>query len=136
MTTDKLMEMLEASPGNFRDTAFTADMQISFEEYLKILMREHSFDISRLIKDACLSKTYAYQVISGQRIPGRDIIIRMALAMQLDIETTQRLLALAQKGTLYPKKQRDAVILYGIRRKLKLDETNAMLQDVGEEPLL
>lgn len=136
MTTDKLMGMLEASPENFRDIAFTTDMQISFGEYLAELMREKSFDSSRLIKEACLSRTYAYQFISGQRIPGRDIIIRIGLAMQLDVETVQRMLAIAQKGTLYPKKQRDSVILYCIRRKMKLDETNIILQDVDEEPLL
>lgn len=136
MTTDKLMEMLEASPENFRDIAFTTDMQISFGEYLAELMREKLFDISRLIKEACLSKTYAYQFISGQRIPGRDIIIRIALTMQLDVETVQRMLAIAQKGTLYPKNQRDSVILYCIRKKMKLDETNIILQDVHEDPLL
>lgn len=136
MTTDKLMEMLEASPGNFREVAFTTEMQVSFGEYLADLMNENSFSMSRLIKDACLSKTYAYQFISGQRIPGRDIIIRIVLAMQLDVKTTQCMLAIAQKGTLYPKKQRDAIILYCIRKKKKLDETNIMLQDAGEEPLL
>lgn len=68
MTTDKLMGMLEASPENFRDIAFTADMQISFGEYLTELMQEKSFDSSRLIKEACLSRTYAYQFISGQRV--------------------------------------------------------------------
>lgn len=136
MTTDKLMEMLEASPEHFRDAAFTADMQVSFGEYLTELMQEKSFDISRLIKEACLSRTYAYQFISGQRIPGRDIIIRIGLAMQLDVETVQRMLAIAQKGTLYPKKRRDSVILYCIHKKMKLDETNIILQDVDEEPLL
>lgn len=136
MMTDKLMEMLEASPESFRESTFTTEMQISFSEYLADLMQEYSFDTSRLIKEACLSKTYAYQFISGQRIPGRDIIIRIALAMQVDVETVQRMLAIAQKGTLYPKKQRDSIILYCIRKKMKLDETNIILQDADEEPLL
>lgn len=136
MTTDNLMEMLEASPNNFKNAAFTTDMQIPFGEYLTKLMKENSFDMSRLIKEACLSKTYAYQFMNGQRIPGRDIIIRIALAMQLDIDNTQRMLAIAQKGTLYPKIQRDAVLLFCIYKRVKLDEANAMLQDMGEEPLL
>lgn len=136
MTTDKLMEMLKASPDSFRDITSTTDMQIPFGEYLKELMNENSFDISKLIREACLSRTYAYQFINGQRIPGRDIIIRIALAMQLDVDTVQHMLAIAQKGTLYPKNQRDALILYCIRKKKKLDETNIMLQDADEEPLL
>lgn len=136
MTTDNLMEMLEASPNNFKNIAFTTDMQVPFGEYLTKLMKENSFDMSRLIKEACLSKTYAYQFMNGQRIPGRDIIIRIALAMQLDIDSTQRMLAIAQKGTLYPKIQRDAVLLFCIYKRVKLDEANAMLQDMGEEPLL
>lgn len=136
MTTDKLMEMLEASPANFREIAFTTDMQVSFGECLTELMQEKSFDMSKLIKEACLSKTYAYQFINGQRIPGRDIIIRMALAMQLDIESTQRMLVIARKGTLYPKIQRDAILLYCIFKKAGLDEANAMLHDKGEALLL
>ena len=89
-----------------------------------------------LISRACISKTYAYQFINGERLPGRDIVIRMAFALKLNIDDTQRLLTLDGKGVLYPKIRRDAGILLCLRKKMTLDETNSFLEDLGEVPLL
>lgn len=136
METNQLMELLDASPNRFRETALGNEMSVAFHQYLIKLMDERGYDTVRLMKDACVSKTYMYQVINGERTPGRDIILRMALAMKLTIEETQRMLTIAQKGVLYPKVQRDAAILFCIRKKKNLDETNVFLEDMGEELLL
>lgn len=135
-TTAKLMKLLETSPNQFRDRHLNEIKSISFHEYLSRLMEEKHVSVSHLISGACISKTYVYQFVSGERLPGRDIVLRMALAMRLNINDTQRLLTLAGKGILYPKIRRDAGILFCFRKKMSLDEANSFLEDIGEVPLL
>lgn len=89
-----------------------------------------------LIVNASISKTYAYQFLNGERIPGHDIILRMCLVMSLKLDEIQRLLTLAGKSVLYPKIRRDAAVLYCIKKKMTLDETNTFLENSGEIPLL
>lgn len=135
-TTAKLLRMLETSPRQFRERQLNEKNDPTFHEYLNTLMREREIYAPALIVSACISKTYAYQFINGERLPGRDIILRIGLAMRLNLDEIQRLLTLAGKSVLYPKVRRDAGILYCIRQKMTLDETNALLGDLGEAPLL
>lgn len=135
-TTAKLLRMLETSPRQFRERQLNEKNDPAFHEYLNTLMREREIYAPALIVSACISKTYAYQFINGERVPGRDIILRIGLAMRLNLDEIQRLLTLAGKSVLYPKIRRDAGILYCIRQKMTLDETNALLGDLGEAPLL
>ena len=132
----KLLKLLESSPNEFREVHLTQVKDISFHEYLKKLMDKKKVSTPELISRACISKTYAYQFINGERLPGRDIVIRMAFALKLNIDDTQRLLTLDGKGVLYPKIRRDAGILLCLRKKMTLDETNSFLEDLGEVPLL
>lgn len=135
-TTARLMKMLETSPNQFRNCHLPSITDIAFHEHLGKLMKERNMSASSLISGSCISKTYAYQFLNGERLPGRDIVLRMAFALKLNVEETQRLLTLAGKGVLYPKIRRDAGILFCIRKKMTLDEANSFLEDLGELPLL
>lgn len=135
-TTAKLMQMLESSPKRFYEQYLPTVKDISFHRYLKKLMGEHSFSSTNLMREAFISKTYAYQFLNGERLPGRDIVLRMAFALKLNVKETQRLLTLAGKGVLYPKIRRDAAILFCLQKKMCLDEANAFLEDLGEITLL
>ena len=135
-TTAKLLRMLETSPRRFQEQQLGERNDPSFHEYLNKLMEEHRYYAPSLVVGACISKTYVYQFINGERLPGRDIILRIGLAMELKIDEIQRLLTLAGKSVLYPRIRRDASILYCIRKKMSLDETNSFLEDLGEVPLL
>ena len=135
-TTAKLMKILETSPQQFRDQQIPVIKTPTFHEYLYRLMEEQDFSVSALIKYASISKTYIYQFLNGERIPGRDIILRICLVMRLKLNETQRLLTLAGKSVLYPKIRRDAAILYCIKKKMTLDETNSFLENLGEITLL
>lgn len=134
-TTAKLMKMLETSPTKFREQ-FPLLYTPAFHEYLYLLMEEHHISAPTLISTTCISKTYAYQFLNGERLPGRDIVLRISLAMGLTMDEVQRLLTLSGKSTLYPKIRRDAGILYCLKKQMTLDETNSFLEDLGEVPLL
>lgn len=135
-TTARLMRMLETSPRQFREQQLPHITGMAFHEYLYFLMEKQKMTTPTLITGACISKTYAYQFLNGERLPGRDIILRIGLAMDLTLDETQRLLTLAGKSVLYPKIRRDAGVLYCIRKKMTLDETNSFLEDLGEASLL
>ena len=135
-TTARLMKMLESSPHQFREKHLPNVQNPSFHEYLYRLLDAKDIAIPALIASACISKTYAYQFINGERMPGRDIVLRIALAARFNIDETQRLLTLAGKNVLYPKVRRDACILYCFRKKMSLDETNLFLEELKEVPLL
>lgn len=134
-TTARLMKMLETSPTKFREQLPLVNAP-AFHEYLYLLMEERQISTPTLISTAYISKTYAYQFLNGERLPGRDIILRIGLATGLTVDEVQRLLTLAGKSTLYPKIRRDAGILYCLRKQMTLDETNSFLEDLGEAPLL
>lgn len=135
-TTAKLMRMLETSPQQFREQQLPNINSPAFHEYLYLIIEKYSFSMPMLIVNASISKTYAYQFLNGERIPGRDIILRMCLVMRVKLDEIQRLLTLAGKSILYPKIRRDAAVLYCIKKKMTLDETNAFLETLGEITLL
>lgn len=135
-TTSKLMQMLESSPKRFYEQYLPTVKDTSFHTYLRKLMAERNFSSSDLMREALISKTYAYQFLNGERLPGRDIVLRISFALKLTVKETQRLLTLAGKGALYPKFRRDAAILFCIQKRMTLDETNAFLEDLDEVILL
>lgn len=135
-TTAKLWEMLLSSPRQHVETCLTSMKDVNFREYLYRIMEEHGKSIPDLISGACISKPYTYQFINGERLPGRDIVLRMGLYMRLSLDEVQHLLTLAGKSVLYPRLRRDAAIIYCIQKKINLDDTNSFLEDLGESPLL
>lgn len=107
-----------------------------FHEYLRDLMESSGISVSELIVRSLLSRSFVYQICSGQRKPGRDIVIRLAIVMKLSVEETQRMLKYAKKGGLYPRVRRDAVIIYCLENKLGLYETDETLCTLSEQQLL
>ena len=43
---------------------------------------------------------------------------------------------MGQKTRLYPRIRYDAALIHGIEKKMSLEEVNAFLEEIGEEPLL
>jgi hypothetical protein len=52
------------------------------------------------------------------------------------LKETQRLLAVSQRGALYPRVRRDAAIIFCLNRKCTLEETNDLLEEIGEAALM
>lgn len=87
------------------------------------------------IASAYISKSYGYQVLRGERMPGRDILLRTALVLQLSVQETQRLLALGDCGALYPKVRRDAAVVFALNHKMTLLEAEELLVSLPEASL-
>ena len=57
---------------------------------------------------------YFYDVINGRKIPSRDKIIRLALALGLSLDECQTALKFCGRSQLYPRIKRDSIIIHGI----------------------
>lgn len=139
-TTSELFRMIQEKPEQFISDYINnkEDYGVppTLPQYLQDLLKEHEMSIPDLIVKTILSKSFVYQVFSGKRNPGRDILLRMAFAMHLSVEETQRLFLIAGKGALYPKVRRDAIIILCLEKGMSLDEANEFLENSSEMGLL
>lgn len=136
LSTTDLFTVLRRSTDDLSSDLLRRDTAVPFNVHLSELMRERELDAADIGKAALLSRPFAYQICSGARAPGRDIVIRLALVLSLDLKQTQRLLTLAGRNVLYPRVSRDAVIIHAIEKKYDLFRTDEMLSSLGHKTLL
>jgi hypothetical protein len=111
-------------------------MDIKLHSYLYELLDRSGYTISMIIDKASIGKSLAYQIFNGKRTPNRNLLLRIALVLKLNLEDTQRLLRMAKRGELYPRIQRDAAIIFCIEHSYSLIDTNELLENLGEAILL
>lgn len=109
---------------------------VELHTYLYELTERAGLTIAQLMDKASIAKSLTYQIFNGQRMPNRNLLIRIALVLKLDLEDTQRMLRIAKKGELYPRVQRDAAIIFCIQHGYSLIDTNELLENIGEAILL
>lgn len=76
---------------------------------------------------------YVYKVFQGTRTATRDILLSIAIGMQLDLCETQSLLKIAGLAPLNPRNRRDSIVIYGISNKLKITDVCEILYEYGEK---
>ena len=84
---------------------------------------------------ADVSKSYGYQILRGERVPGRDILLRTALTLRLTLKETQRLLTIGGCASLYPRVRRDAAVIFALNRRMTLMEAEDLLASLPERRL-
>lgn len=138
ITTEKLWKMVGESKDICEDwSEISSHMtSLSFHEQLFQLAEQRGINAAQLGQKALLSRSFSYQIFSGERIPKRDIILRIAIALSLDIPETQRLLCLASRGNLYPKIKRDSIIIFCLKNNYDIYKTDEILVSLGQQPLL
>lgn len=104
--------------------------------YLEYLMEQRKITRKEMISRLNLDESYGRKLLGGQRVPTRKILLQSAFILGLNLEETQRILEIGQKPRLYPRVRYDAAIIYGLEKRLTLDEMNSFLEKIGEELLL
>lgn len=132
--TSKLIEELKNSSDllDYIDKYRFKSTTLSFHDYL-----EHLFDLKKLkkadvIRSINITRSYAYDIFSGNRIPSREKVIMLSYGLLLDYESTQRLLMIAKHNPLYPKDKRDSIIIYTKYNDYTLVEANLLLTEYHE----
>ena len=82
-----------------------------------------------------MSEIYLHQIFAGRRTPSRNRLLCLCYGLGATIEETQELLRLCGIAELYPKRNRDAIIYYGLLHRLDLFTINDRLFDENEDTL-
>lgn len=105
---------------------------LPYRAVLLSMLAESQMDIPQIASVAKLSRACVYQAFEGIRLPARDTILRIALAMKLSLRQVQTLLHLSERGELYPRIRRDAILIFAIEHGFTLSETNESLRNHQE----
>ena len=71
-----------------------------------------------MIRASLIQRNYAYQILNGTKNPGRDKVLALCIAAHMNYEETQRALALADLGKLYPRRKKDSIIIFALKQKI------------------
>mgnify|MGYP003301884085 CR=1 FL=1 len=107
----------------------------TLSQMLQQLLEQTGRKKSQVIKNAELSEVYGYQIFSGLRIPERKKLLALAMGMQLNLQQVQQLLKCAGYPQLYVKLPFDSIILFGICKKMTVQQLNELLFSYGMETL-
>jgi len=129
MTTIDLLNILENNQNISLKQLLEKIPDLSFLDYLKMLMETKGIKRSDLVRKTIIERTYIYQITNGTRIPSQNKVLQIALALSLNLHDTNVLLTLAGHGNLYPKIKRDALIIFGINHHYDLFQVNDLLYE-------
>lgn len=121
----------ESFAANNSETFTSADISAC----LNNLLAEKNMLLKEAVKRSGLDRTYAYHIFSGKKIPSRDKLIAIAFGMNLNLDETQTLLKRTRNRPLYPKDERDSVIIYALLNGQRLDITNEKLYERDFDPI-
>lgn len=127
--TNQLLKTIQQTKSDSLHHLMESLDNLTFPEYLK-----HIIEIKHVSKAQVLSKTtiqrnYGYQIFDGSKIPNKDKVVQLSLALGLDLHVTNNLLSLSNNGMLYPKVKRDALLIYCIENQKSIFETNELLME-------
>lgn len=107
----------------------------SFGAYLAGKIESGKKSKAQVFRDAGIDRIYGYQILRENIHPSRNRVLALGIASGCDLETIRRMLKLADHGDLYPKRERDAVLIFAISRGMDIDEVDEFLEKMGQDPL-
>lgn len=136
-TTQELINEIKSSNSiyTYLDENKAQLFDLDFKSYLNQLLKQKNCPKAYAIKHSGLSETYAYQIFAGKKAPSRDKVLALCFGMKLTISEAQHLLNKAGVSELYPRDQRDSVVLFALKKELSIIECNELLYELGCNPL-
>lgn len=131
-TEDLVNEIISGTNiSQYLDTNHDEFLDVPLHEHLKSLLSHTQLKVSQVVERSHRGE-YVYQVFRGIKTPGRDVIICIALAMELDLEETGQLLRIARMPLLDARNRRDSIIIFAVNRKLTVPDVNDILYEFNE----
>lgn len=122
-----LNEYLHTHEDNF----IVEDIKLFWDELIEI----KGYSKSNIINKADFSYCYFYEVINGRKMPTKDKVVRLALAMKMNMDECQEALKISGRSPLYPKVRRDSILIYAVEKQLSIMQCNILLEKNNEEGL-
>lgn len=136
--TEDLLNQLKSNTSSY-DEYFLNNNE-SFIDFDTNSFWKKAIDLSGMKKSDIINKadigyTYFYDILKLKKKPARDTLIRIFLAMKLDLDYLQEALRIYEYAALYPKIKRDSIIIYSVNRDFSLSQTNELLTKNDEKAL-
>ncbi len=109
-----------------------------FAEYMRAKFRDKGVLQQNVFLAADISENYGYKIIAEEKhTVQRDIVLRICLAAQFDLDETQKALILYGMAPLYRLLPRDIVFMAAILHKVyDIHQVNDVLIQCGQAPLV
>ncbi len=136
--TEKLLEELKsyADFGEFYRENRELVASVTLSDYLNELIEKKHLNKADIVANSEMSEVYVYQIISGIKPnPKRKKLLCIAFGMNLTLDETQLLLKKTGYAPLYAKNPFDAVIIYGLSKRLGIVDVNNLLFEYDQETL-
>lgn len=142
-TTNILTDILtQTNPDQLNDYFDTQSNKLITEErpfttYMREMFHKKRIKQQDVFSAADISLGYGYKLISEEKkSKQKDVILRLCIAARFDLNETQHALQLYGMAPLYPKFQRDSVLIVALNHGIhEIDKVNEMLITYGFEPL-
>ena len=138
LKTKELLDILKMKD-NYQeviDETQTFFSSVTLSECLNDLIELKSLKKADAIFQSRLERSYAYQIFSGKKMPSRDKLLALAFGMGLTFEEVQDLLKVNGYAQLYPKNNRDNIIIFALCKRQSILELNENLLILGEAAIV
>lgn len=90
----------------------------TFNDYFNEYLGKHpTMKTSEIVKKSGLHRTYAYEIINGNKKGSRDRVIALCFAAEMTVDELNHALLYSGNNQLYPKNTRDAYIEFFFKSK-------------------
>ena len=110
-------------------------LEQSLAECLTALLEQKKLTRADVVRGSILDRAYVYQIFSGEKTPSRDKLIAIAFGLKLSADEAQRMLKLSGNRELYPRDERDTLILFTLQQGGDIFAANNLLHEHEYESL-
>lgn len=121
--TDEIQKFLEKNNEEFSAAPL--------HEYFCGLIASKGMKKSDVVRGGGLNRVYAYQILSGKRLPSRDKLLALCFGLHLDLNETNEVMKYAGFSQLFARNKRDAIIIFAINNEKSVFAADELLYDNG-----
>ena len=133
ITVEILNKIESASSWEELGDIFDGLEEVTFGDRLSELCLKYHIKPSQLQVKAPISKSMFYDILKDNRKPGKETVIKIGMALKINVDEMNELLKLTGHRELYPKKKEDAIIIFGIKNGKEINEIEALLKECGSD---
>lgn len=101
------------------------------EELFEYHLKTKNLKSGKVYEAAMIERHFGHQIITGMRGSTRDKIIQICFGLELNLPEAQQFLKISGNRELYPRDPRDLLIIFAIKERKTLIETNLELDKRG-----
>ena len=98
---------------------------------LNEFLGKRGMNTDALAELAGMNRASAYKILNGEMKPSRNVLLRMALVLEMGFEETQVLLKCGERAALSASRPRDLLLMDAVVNHRPIDDVNRQLQEKG-----